>query len=322
VLGRICDGNLRPRRHTSPQIWQPEDEDDVASPVQHLLQQAHLEGCEFYEMFDEGDEDIMLDWEDPVKEVPNSVHSSFHCHTSSTVTSVGNDSCEKLEKVPASHSTEVESLRTFVSLHAGITRSLEKRVADLETQLLDQIDERKASMLNYALVMKKVTRLEARCSELESLDNLRPLPHAEQPCEFESRFEQLEAQLEAFATDIQPVQLACRLEHVSMAAEKTLEEAQRISTELKATASRFGQQLGFVEACQEQLATDGSSCMADAGSYSLSLQTPRTSHSSNSGDMPTEVMQTMEIPDVDKFAENRFRMMLLDSAHLFPNSQF
>merc|ERR1712048_535523 len=139
----------------------------------------------------------------------------------------------------ATSSQDVESLRTFTYLHAANTRKLEQRVADLEARLGKEIDERESSMLNQALLMKKITRLEARCSELESLNRLRISPRPEQAGAFELRFEQLQKQTDASLSDHQPVELERRLEGFSRAAEKALEETKRISTELRDAASSF-----------------------------------------------------------------------------------
>jgi hypothetical protein len=253
VLEKMCEDNQRPRSYTSPQLWQPEDEDDVASK------------CESYEI-----------------SAPKFVPCTSDGSTCSTATH-------------SSHSMEVETLRSFVGLHVSITRNLEKRVADLEAQLAEQVDERQSAMLNYALVMKKVTRLEARCSELEARNIIRQSSNPEPTCDLELRFEQLEAHFDAVLNDMQPVELERRLEGLSMAAEKALEETRRVSTEFMAAASRFTQQLGVVESCQEQLVVDDGSHGKDSASpASVPLETARTSSPCGSLNQPIEALRSME----------------------------
>lgn len=265
----MCEDNQRPRSYTSPQLWQPEDEDDVATT------------CEFYESL-----------------APKFVPCTSDGSTCSTATST----------------SDIETLRSFVGLHVSITKSLEKRVADLEAQLVEQVDERKSAMLNHSLVMKKVARLEARCNELEARNIIGQSSCPEPTCDLELRFEQLEAHFDAVLNDIQPVELERRLEGLSMAAEKALEETRRVSTEFMAAASRFTQQLGLAESCQEQLVHDaGSNGKASAKSASAPLETARTSLAGCSLDLPAKALRSIEKTDENKAAADQFRKMLLDS---------
>lgn len=170
--------------------------------------------------------------------------------TCSSMSGIGDDICGTQKDAHASHSQEVVALRTFACLQAASTKKLEKRVADLETQLREQADERQGAILSQALLMKKITRLEVRCSELESPANLGRSPCEEQTTSSEPCLEHVQNQLDAALNGLQPMEFEYRLEGLSMAGEKALEEIRRTAMELIAAASRFAQQVSLVGSSQ------------------------------------------------------------------------